>query len=139
MKELKEEARRRHEEKLRSYGGKAEHRAHGGEAKHSDKKEDEKLIREEVKPSALKHRAGGGPILGGASAPALGRKRGKPKGTNVNISLGKSDAAPMPPLGAGPAIPPRPPVAPPGGVMKHGGHVKRGHEKHPRDKHEAKD
>ena len=57
----------------------------------------------------------------------------------MNISLGKSDAAPMPPLGAGPAIPPRPPVAPPGGVMKHGGHVKRGHEKHPRDKHEAKD
>ena len=48
MKELKEEARRRHEEKLRSYGGKAEHRAHGGEAKHSDTKEDEKLIREDA-------------------------------------------------------------------------------------------
>jgi len=141
MREIKEEAKRRHEEKLRAYGGKVHHRARGGKPEHPDKKEDEKLIHEEVKPGALKHehhRAGGGMIPGGPASAPLSRKRGKPKGTNVNIALGKPDAAPMPPLGGAP-MPARPPAGAAPGAMKRGGHVGRHHEKHRRDKHEARD
>jgi len=158
MKELKEEAKRHHEAKLHKYGcgGKARGGyAHGGHVRHPDEKEDEALIKKEVKSSCLKHpahKAGGGPIGGGAS-PVLGRHRraGAGKGkTNIGINIGKPDGGPgmMPPpgLGAGPAMPPpvaaRPPMpvipprapmgAPPGaGPMKHGGAAhKRKHQGH---------
>ena len=130
MRELKEEAKRHHERKLHAYGGCA-HRAHGGLAKHPDLKEDEALIRKEVKPGALKHhphKAGGGPIMGGAS-PSLGRKRpggrGKSGKTNVNVIMaGKpggdgAGGGPLPPMGAAgglPPMPPRPMPAPPPGL-----------------------
>ena len=153
MKELKEEAKRQHEHKLHAYGGKC--RAHGGRAEHPDVKEDEALIKKEVKPAALKHpahKADGGPIMGGSKMPSLGRHRrpgsGKGKGkTNVNVIMANSkpggDAGPgagsLPPVGgpsmppprpAMPSIPPRPPVgaAPgPAGPMKRGGAAKKHH------------
>jgi hypothetical protein len=152
MKELKEEAKRHHDRKLHAYGGCA-HRAHGGLAKHPDLKEDEALIRKEVKPGALKHhphKADGGPIGGGAG-PAMGRRRGSGKGksgkTNVNVIMaGKpggdgAGAGPLPPMGAAgglPPMPPRPMPAPapglgarppmaagPAGPMKRGGAAKK--------------
>jgi len=157
MKELREEAKRHHEHKLHKYGGHAHH-AHGGLAHHPDLKEDEALIRKEVKPGALKHphhKAGGGPIMGGAG-PALGRKRHSPgKGkTNVNVIMaGKPGGdGPMPPppgggLGAGaslpprPALPPRPPIGPgpgPAGPMKRGGTAKKYSEHHGKHKEHHK-
>jgi hypothetical protein len=163
MRELKEEAKRHHERKLESYGGKC--RAHGGRAEHPDVKEDEALIRKEVKPSALKHehhKADGGPITGGAKMPSLGHRRGKPGGgkgkTNVNVIMagGKpgGDGAPgplppppgglagLPPRPAAPMMPPpRPPMAGPGagpaGPMKRGGAARHHEAKHHRGKHEA--
>ena len=157
MKELKEEAKRHEERKLHAYGGKC--RAHGGRAEHSDVKEDEALIKKEVKPEALKHKADGGPIMGGSKMPSLGRHRrpglGKGKGkTNVNVIMaaGKPGgetgpgAGPMPPIGgpamppprpAMPPVPPRPPVgmAPGAGPMKRGGKVKKHHEAHGHHEH----
>ena len=162
MKELKEEARRHEERKLHAYGGKC--RAHGGRAEHSDVKEDEALIKKEVKPEALKHKAhkaDGGPIMGGSKMPSLGRHRrpglGKGRGkTNVNVIMaGKPGgdsgpgAGPMPPLAGGmplppprpagpPMMPPRPPVgaAPgPAGPMKRGGKATKRHEAHGHHEH----
>lgn len=160
MKELKEEARRHEERKLHAYGGKC--RAHGGRAEHSDIKEDEALIKKEVKPEALKHKthkADGGPIMGGSKMPSLGRhRRGGPgKGkTNVNVIMaGKPGgdagpgAGPMPPIGgpamppprpAMPPMPPRPPVgmapgAGPAGPMKRGGEAKKPKKHHGHHEH----
>ena len=154
MKHLKEEARRHHSAKLHKYGGKAH--ASGGTARHPDEKEDEALIKKEVKPGCLKHpphKAGGGPVGGGPS-PVLGRHRYGAKGgkkmgrTNIGINIGKTDPGPgiMPMPGAGPAVaapmaarppmpvmPPRPPVAapPPGaGPMRHGGAAHKRREHH---------
>jgi len=161
MKELKEEAKRHHEAKLHKYGadhkacgGKMKAYAHGGHVKHDDEKEDEALIKKEVKSECLKHRDMGGPISGGPSGRlGRGRKGGKGKGTNVNIAIGKpggDSPAPIPPaLGAGsapsgplpmapkpavPVIPPRP--MPPAGPMRHGGKVKH-HEKKREHGHKA--
>jgi hypothetical protein len=160
MKELKEEAKRQHEHKLHAYGGKC--RANGGRAEHSDVKEDEALIKKEVKPAALKHpahKADGGPIMGGSRMPSLGRNRrvgsakGKGKGkTNVNVIVagGKPGgdagpgATPMPPA-AGPAMPPPRPAMPPipprpigaapgAGPMKRGGKIKK-HDEHHKGAH----
>lgn len=132
MRELKEEAKRMHEKKLESYGCGGKARAHGGRAEHDDEREDKKLIKEEVKSSALKHRESGGQVDGGlavstkklaiggmAGPPAMGRKRGKPSGgkggkTNVNVIIppGKGGDG-LPPMGAGPGGPGLPPPRPP--------------------------
>jgi len=161
MKEIREEAERYRKHKLEKYGadhkacgGKMKAYAHGGHVKHDDEKEDEALIKKEVKSECLKHRDMGGPIAGGGpSRLGRGRKGGKGKGTNVNIAIGKpggdspapippalgagpipSGPLPMPPKPAAPVIPPRP--MPPAGPMKRGGKV---HEKHhgKNEKHNA--
>jgi len=154
MKELKAEAKRHHERKLHAYGGKCH--AHGGRAGHPDIKEDEALIRKEVKPEALKHRADGGPIMGGGKMPSLGRHRrpgGGKKGTNVNVIMagkpggdagpGAPPPSPLPPAAlaalqsrpAGPMMPPpRPPMGVPAGgpagPMKRGGAARKHHHGH---------
>ena len=131
-------------------------RAHGGHVKHEDEKEDEALIKKEVKSDCLKHRDMGGPIAGG-SGPKLGRgRKGKGKGTNVNVVIaGKGDgpSAPMmppPALGSGPsAMPPKPmlpPAGPPAGLpprpgmagpMAKGGKVHKKEHKHKESSHNA--
>jgi hypothetical protein len=149
MKELKEEAKRHHERKLHAYGGKC--REHGGRVHHDhdDEKEDKKLIKEEVKEGALKHRAMGGALeMGGGKPPAMARHRGAKGpgkgGTKVNVNLIKGDGpsgpmpvpvpvggagpGPMPPRPAAPPVAaPRPPMAGPGGPgpMKRGGAAKK--------------
>lgn len=168
MKEYREEAEKHRKAKLEKYGadrkacGGSMHKyAHGGHVEHNDEKEDKALIKKEVKPDCLKHRADGGPIAG-SGGPRLGRGRkgGKSKGrTQVNIAIGKpggdsAGAPPMPPpaaLGSGPsAMPPKPIMPPPGAgpampprpgmpPMKRGGKVhekKHGHnERHARKEH----
>ena len=138
MKEIKEEANRRHEEKLEKYGcGGRTHRAHGGKVEHEGhphEKKDKHLAKE-IKHEAeeierdhegrrhgghVKHRDMGGPIAAGGGSPRLGRGRkgaGK-KGTNVNVMIGKPGGdgpVGLPPaLGAGPGpggpapMPPKP-------------------------------
>ena len=155
MKEIKEEAERHRKARLDKYG--ADHkacggptkRAHGGKVEHDDKAEDEKLLHKDLKPTAFKHRADGGPIANGSPSPRLGRARGGKAGkgkTNIAINMGKPNgdgpALPPPALGAGPTGPaptppkPIPPMAPPGPPMKRGGKVE--HEKHgKREKHES--
>ena len=165
MKELKEEAKRHHEAKLHKYGASHEERkacggsmkrAHGGKV-HEDEKEDEALIKKEVKSECLKHRADGGPIAGGMGGSKLGRgRKGGKKGTNVNVVIaGKGDgpSAPMmppPALGSGPsAMPPKPmlpPAGPPAGLpprpgmagpMAKGGKVHKKEHKHKESSHNA--
>ena len=146
MKELKEEAKRHHEAKLKRYGSEEERkacggsmkRAHGGKVEHPHKEHDKHLAKE-IKHEAEEiehdhegkkhgghvhhrvHRVDGGPV------PRLGRGRKGGKGkTSVNIAIGKPGgdgpgAPPMPPpaLGAGPsAMPPKPtlPAGPPAGL-----------------------
>jgi hypothetical protein len=120
--------------------------AHGGKV-HDDEAEDEKLIRKEVKPSALKKRAAGGRIEGRAAGGRLDRGGRKKKGgTHVNVIVapgaggaGATPVAPPSPVGAAPVPvpPPRPPMMPPGAPMAgpgmppgmppraHGGRVQR--------------
>ena len=166
MKEIREEAERHRKAKLERYGADEKacgghiKRAHGGKVEHSDEKEDEKLLHKDLKPSAFKHRADGGPIAGGGPSPRLGRGRKGGKGkTNIAINVGKPGGdgpvglppalgagpgpggpAPMPPKPM-PAMPPRPMPAPGGAPagpgLKHGG--KAEHEKHgKRHEHEKK-
>lgn len=99
---------------------------------HSDEAEDAKLIRKEVKASALKHgehHSHGGKAHHRADKPhraSGGRVKHKNKGTVVNINVGgQGEHPPMPmppppPAAAAPpppppAPPPRPPMMPPGG------------------------
>jgi hypothetical protein len=109
MKQLKEEAKKGQSKKLRNYAG------------HSDIAEDKALIREAVKPSALKpsaqkkipHKADGGPILGGDSRPALGRHRkNSGKGTTVNIIIAGRPGMGGEPGAPGASAPPAPPPLP---------------------------
>lgn len=92
---------------------------------HSDEAEDERLIRKEVKKSALK-RASGGRIEGRAAGGRLDRGgRKKKASTNVNVIVASHPGPGTPPPGPGagigagagpmPVPPPRPPMAPPGG------------------------
>jgi hypothetical protein len=150
MQQIKDQAKQSQAEKLRKYGGEVR-RAQGGSVKnHPDVKEDEALIRKNVKPEALR-RADGGPVDGDVG-PMLGRKRSKKnkgKGTNVNVIVAdKPDAggarctpagAPALPAAPPPPLPPRPPLpmpprggpvpgpvpGPGAGPMKKGGAVKK--------------
>lgn len=118
------------------------HFARGGSV-HSDEKQDEALIKREVKKSALKKLKDGGCADGGMAKPradrlARGGKAKKHKGTTVNVIVGGQHAAPpMPvpkpvpvPVPAGPAAAPPPPgMAGPGGPpppmgLKRGGRAK---------------
>lgn len=162
MKEYKEEAKRHHERKLESYGGKVHRRAHGGKLEHEDghphRGKDLKLIKT-LERDHEPHKADGGPIMGG-SGPKMGRARkpGMAKGkTNIMINAGARPGAPdgimpppagglpvglPPPRPVGPppaAMAPRPPMGPPGagaaGPMKRGGAAKKEHHG---KKHEEK-
>ena len=149
MKELKEEAKRQSEAKLRSYGaekhecgGGSLKRAHGGKVEHPHEEKDKKLagkIEHEAgelkRDHESKHkRADGGPIAGtNGGGPKLGRgRKGGKKGTNIAIMVGKpggDSGAPTPPpaLGAGPApavnLAPKPamPIGPGGPGIPPGG------------------
>ena len=88
---------------------------------HSDEAEDRKLIRKEVKKSAL--RADGGSVK--ARADKVSRAKGgriRSKGTNINVIIAPSGEkppmaglGPMPPAPpmAAPPMPPKPPMMPP--------------------------
>jgi len=125
--------------------------ASGGGVHHSDEKEDEALIRKEVKPAALKHEGGKAHHRADRPHRASGG-RVKSKGTVVNINVAPSGdgahpmpvpvpapAGPppgppgMPPPGAGgppPGLPPRPPMpgggGPPMPMRARGGGIKSG-------------
>jgi hypothetical protein len=105
------------------YGHIGGHFAKGGHVKgHSDEKEDEALIKREVKKTALKHKLrDGGCAEGGSVKPRADRlarggkakgKHGKPH-TQVNIAIGRSHPQPVP----SPVPVPVPGGAPPGGPM----------------------
>ncbi|MGB4781057.1 hypothetical protein [Candidatus Methylomirabilis sp.] len=91
---------------------------------HSDEAEDRKLIRKEVKKSAL--RADGGSVKARAdkvSRAKGGRVRSKGAKTNVNVIIapsgqkppmaGLGPMPPAPPMAAAPPMPPKPPMMPP--------------------------
>lgn len=135
MHPYKAKAKEHHDAKLKAYGGAAK-RGYN----HPDLKEDMEMLHRELKPSAFKHhehgkphKADGGPIMGIAPRPGIGRARkGGNKGhrgTNVNVvvaprGVGGEGPTPMPvPVGAGAPTPrPLPPIAapmagpPPGGA-----------------------
>jgi hypothetical protein len=62
-------------------------RKHGGRVMHSDEAADKKLIKQEVKPAALKHKAAGGPVAAGQDDPtekeSEGRSVGRKSGGRV--------------------------------------------------------
>ena len=154
MKEIKEEAKRQSDARLRSYGadakscgGAMKKYASGGKVdndgdeKHPDRKKDLHLIKELEADHEPKKRADGGPIAAGGGSPKLGRGRKGGKGgkTNIAIMVGKpgGDApAGPPPLGGAGPIPGGPPpvnLAPkpampigPGGPPPGGPPMKRG-------------
>ena len=152
MKDIKEEAKRQGEARLRSYGadakacgGAMKKYASGGKVdndgdeKHPDRKKDLHLIKELEADHEPKKRADGGPIAAGGGSPKLGRGRKGGKGgkTNIAIMVGKpggdgAGAPPPPALGAGPgpapvnlAPKPMPPMGP-GGPPPGGPPMKRG-------------
>jgi len=102
--------------------------AHGGSVHHSDEAEDTKLIRKEVKSSALKHHEHGKKAHHRADRPHRAKGGGvKHKGkTVVNVNVTPSQGHPMPvpvpggpppggpPPGMGAAPPPHPSMPPPG-------------------------
>lgn len=113
MDDIKSQAKRQADAKLKSFGGSVDAKIKSGIESH------------ESRMHGVKHRAAGGAIDGSPARSRMDRggksgKKGKKGGTTVNVVIAQKEPAgappmPMPPpAGMAPPMPPKPPMPPPG-------------------------